>query len=218
MLTLLTISIIGLATIPHFINTEKANWKNMFPRDANISARSLTAALMPILFAYSGWNNLNYLCANIAYTNVPLSTITGYNEPSEIIAAFGALAANVLVGSRAIVAAAKRNYLPFSLQLKKWNEDIDPPIFALILRRSQPNLNRPFSVPTIIPKLFILFTLFVIIGSFVNGSSKIYTLQQLPNDDQCDSSKNHEYLGYKYYLPYVVSLVVIGVGAIFWPS
>ncbi|CAG8704796.1 11127_t:CDS:1, partial [Ambispora gerdemannii] len=66
------------------------------------------------------------LCANIAYTNVPLSpllNITGNDEPSEIIAgqfafkvggfnlartlsffvclsAFGVLAANIFVGSR----------------------------------------------------------------------------------------------------------------------
>ncbi|CAG8590703.1 5510_t:CDS:2 [Ambispora gerdemannii] len=278
MLTLLTISIIGLATIHQVINDEDTNWKNMFPRDVNISARSLTAALMPILFAYGGWNNLNYtldefvnpqkklfasnnLCANIAYTNVPLNKITGNNEPSEIIAAFGALAANVWAGSRVIVAAAKRKYLPFSSQLKKWNEDTGTPIFALItqaawssliiifyphndpfkffvslseycvwvflfltvlglliLRRSQPNLYHPFKVFTLIPKIFIIFTLFVIIGSFVNDSSKIHTPQPPPNSDQCDSSKNHEYLGYKYYLPYVVSLVVIGVGGISWSS
>ncbi|CAG8445263.1 6035_t:CDS:2, partial [Ambispora gerdemannii] len=123
MLTLLVISIIGLATISRFINENDTNWKNMFPNDMNIGARSLTAALIPILFAYNGWNNLNYLCANIAYTNIPLLNITGNDEPSEIIAgqfalevggfklaralsffvclsAFGVLAANIFVGSR----------------------------------------------------------------------------------------------------------------------
>ncbi|CAG8617723.1 2296_t:CDS:2, partial [Ambispora leptoticha] len=180
-LTLLVISIIGLATIPRFINDPNTNWKNMFP-DLTISARSLVAALIPILFAYNGWNNLNYtldefvnpkenllvsnsisvvivivlyLLANIAYTNVPLSKITGLTEPSEIIAgrfayqvggfdlartlsffvcvsAFGALAANVFAGSRVIVAAAARDYIPFSSWFLKWNGNTDTPIFALL--------------------------------------------------------------------------------------
>ncbi|CAG8559344.1 11499_t:CDS:2 [Ambispora gerdemannii] len=310
MLTLLAISIIGLATIPQVINDKDTNWKNMFPRDVNISARSLTAALIPILFSYGGWNNLNYtldefvnpqqklftsnsisvcvvtflyLCANIAYTNVPLSTITGNNEPSEIIAgqfalqvggfnlaralsffvclsAFGVLAASIWVGSRIIVAAAKRDYIPFSSRFEKWNESTDTPIFALItqaiwssliiifyphndpfkffvslgeycmwvflfltvlgllfLRYSKPNLFRPFRVYTPIPIIFIMFTIFIIIGSFVNDSSKIpHENQQKLNDDMCDSSKNFKYAAYEYYLPYVISLVVIGVGAICW--
>ncbi|CAG8521860.1 12605_t:CDS:2 [Ambispora gerdemannii] len=289
MSTLLTISIIGLATIPRVINDENANWKNMFPSDVNISARSLTAALMPILFAYGGWNNLNYtldefvdpktklftsniisvgivtflyLCANIAYTNVPLSKITGNNEPSEIIAskfafqvggfdlarvlslfvslsAFGALAANVWAGSRVIVAAARRNYIPFSSWLQQWNEDTDTPIFALItqavwssliiivyphndpfkffislgeycmwiflflsvlgllfLRHSKPNLFRPFKVFILIPIIFIIFTLFILIGSFINDSSKIsHSLPQQPKDDQLCESSTYKYAG-----------------------
>ncbi|CAG8636963.1 4722_t:CDS:2 [Ambispora gerdemannii] len=304
MATLLTISIIGLATIPQLINDENTNWKNMFPNNRNISAHSLTAAFIPILFSYGGWNNLNYtldefvnpreklflsnnFCANIAYTNVPLSKITDNNEPSEIIAsqlafqvggfnlartlsffvclsAFGALAANIWAGSRVIVAAAKRKYMPFSSWFQKWNPDTDTPIFALItqgvlssliiiffpdndpfvffvslgeyciwiflflsalgllfLRYSEPNLDRPFKVFILIPVLFIMFTLFIIIGSFVNDSS-IQEQQQLeqpktPKDDQlCESYKGHKYAAYKYYLPYVLSFVVIGVGAICW--
>ncbi|CAG8499188.1 9121_t:CDS:2 [Ambispora gerdemannii] len=288
MLTLLVISIIGLATIPQFINDENTNWKNMFPVEMTISASTLTAALIPILFAYNGWNNLNYtldefvnpqeklfisnsisviivtflyLCANIAYTNVPLSKITGKSEPSEIIAgrfafkvggfglahalsffvclsAFGALAANTWAGSRVIVAAAKRNYFPFSSWFQKWNTKTDTPVFALIaqtfwcsliiifyphndpfkffiklgqhcmwvflflstlgllfLRYTKPKLRRPFRVLTIIPVIFILFALFIIIGSFVNDSDKDTTFS---------------------YYPYVVSLVVIGVGTICW--
>ncbi|CAG8438506.1 5701_t:CDS:2 [Ambispora gerdemannii] len=307
MLTLLAISIIGLATIPRFINGENTNWKNMFPSDMNISARSLTAALIPILFAYGGWNNLNYtldefvnpreklfasnsisvclvtflyLCANIAYTNVPLTNITRANEPSEIIAgkfafqvggfnlartlsffvclsAFGALAANVWSGSRVIVAAAKRDYIPFSSWFRKWNENTDTPMFALVtqavlssliiifyphndpfkffvnlgqycmwiflfltvlgllfLRYSQPTLTRPFKVFLSIPIIFLIFTLFIIIGSFVNDSPNSPYSQQQPNNDRCESS--YKYVKYKYYLPYVVSLVVIGLGAICW--
>ncbi|CAG8621246.1 13500_t:CDS:2 [Ambispora leptoticha] len=307
-LTLILISIIGFATIPTFIHDADTNWKNMFPSNATITANSLTAALIPILFAYNGWNNLNYtldefvdpaqklkksnsisvlivtflyFCANIAYTNVPLSKITGSNEPSEIIAgkfalqvggfnlaralsffvslsAFGALAANVWAGSRVIVAAAKSKYIPYRLQ--QWNRTTDTPIYALIaqavwcsliiifyphndpfkffvnlgeycldifvllsvlgllyMRHSQPGLERPFKVWIIIPIIFNLFALFIIIGSFVN-TSKIPISPQVDHsyDQQCQSSKGFKYATYKYYLPYVVSFVVIGVGEIFW--
>ncbi|CAG8702428.1 9363_t:CDS:2, partial [Ambispora gerdemannii] len=45
---------------------------------------------------------------------------------------FGVLAANIFVGSRVIVAAAKRDYIPFSSKFRKWNDNTDTPIFALI--------------------------------------------------------------------------------------
>ncbi|CAG8598905.1 4410_t:CDS:2 [Ambispora gerdemannii] len=308
MLVLLIISIIGIATIPRFINDENTNWKNMFP-SVNISARSLTAALIPILFAYNGWNNLNYtldefvnpkeklfmsnsisvdLCANIAYTNVPLAKLTGKSEPSEIIAgrfafqvggfnlaralsfficlsAFGALAANTWAGSRVIVASAKNNYIPFSQWLRKWNKTTHTPIFALItqavwcsliiiiypqndpfkffinlgqhcmwvflflsalgllfLRHYNPDLERPFRVFLLIPIIFIVFALFIIIGSFVNDASKIHAtaqeqqLKQHNGDKLCESDKDYKYATFDYYLPFVVSLVVIGVGATCW--
>ncbi|CAG8658713.1 8127_t:CDS:2 [Ambispora gerdemannii] len=291
------------------VSDENTNWKHMFPNDMNISGRSLTAALIPILFAYSGWGNLNYtldefvdpkkklfmsnsisvgivtflyLCANIAYTNVPLSKITGNTEPSEIIAgrfafqvggfnlaralsfficlsAFGALAANVWAGSRVIVAAAKRNYIPFSSWLQKWNGHTDTPIFALLtqavwssliiifyphndpfkffinvgghcmwiflflsasgllfLRYSEPELARPFKVFILIPIIFIMFSLFIIIGSFVDDSTlKKQQLEQPEtiNDRPCKSAK---YAKFNYHLPYIVSLAVVGVSAICW--
>ncbi|CAG8526370.1 5183_t:CDS:2 [Ambispora gerdemannii] len=186
MTTLLVISGVGLAAIKRSISesssTDPSNWKNLFP-NVGIGARSLTGGLIPILFAYNGWNNLNYtldefvdpqkkllvsntisvgivtilyLLANIAYTNVPLTQVTGGSDPSEIIAgqfalnvgglklaralsffvclsAFGALAAMMWSGSRVIVAAAKANYIPiFSPWLTKWNSKTDTPINALI--------------------------------------------------------------------------------------
>ncbi|CAG8480553.1 5254_t:CDS:2 [Ambispora leptoticha] len=298
-LTLLVISIIGLATIPHVINDPDTNWKNMFPSNATISASSLTAALIAILFAYDGWNNLNYsldefrnpqeelkksnnLGVNIAYTNVPLSKITGSNEPSEIIAgrfafqvggfkfaralsffvclsAFGAVAADVWAGSRVIVAAAKRDYIPFSSWLRRWDQNTDSPINALlaqaiwcaliiifypyndpfaffvslgvycmwiflflsalgllIMRFTYPNLHRPFKVWRIIPIVFIIFALFIIFGSFVNDNTPQVHPDQPNADQQCESSKDITYAIYKYYLPYIVGFVVIGVGGICW--
>ncbi|CAG8600558.1 2049_t:CDS:2 [Ambispora gerdemannii] len=66
----------------------------MLPNDVNSSARFLTAAFIPILYL----NSINTLdefvnrqivlvsAFVLAYSNVPLSTITSNNEPSEIIA------------------------------------------------------------------------------------------------------------------------------------
>ncbi|CAG8598640.1 11889_t:CDS:10 [Ambispora leptoticha] len=186
MTTLVVISAVGLATIKKSISesdsTNPSNWKNLFP-NVEINARTLTGGLIPILFAYNGWNNLNYtldefidpkkkllasntisvgivtilyLLANVAYTNVPLTQVTGGFDPSEIIAgqfalnvgglnlaralsffvclsAFGALAAMMWSGSRIIVAAAKANYIPiFSPWLSAWNNKTDTPINALL--------------------------------------------------------------------------------------
>ncbi|CAG8592474.1 13318_t:CDS:1, partial [Ambispora gerdemannii] len=52
-----------------------------------------------------------------------------------------------------------------------------------------------------------------------NDSSKISRASPQPkpaNDSKTCSSKDYKQAEYKYYLPYVVSYVVIGVGAIFW--
>ncbi|CAG8602032.1 12679_t:CDS:2, partial [Ambispora leptoticha] len=145
MSTLIVIFIIGIAEIPQSINNElNTNWKNMFPNNAIVNVNSLTAAFIPILFAYDDSldefynpqeqlkksNSISvlvvtvlYLGVNIAYTNIPLSNITGSYAPSEILAggfafqiggfrlartlsfficlsAFGALAANICAGSR----------------------------------------------------------------------------------------------------------------------
>ncbi|CAG8479472.1 10437_t:CDS:2 [Ambispora gerdemannii] len=289
-LTLLVLTIAGLATIHQSINDKDTNWKNMFP-SVQIEPRGLTSALILILFAYNGWNNLNYtldefvnpkeklvrsnsisvvvvtflyLCANIAYTNVPLKEITGKSEPYEIIAvrfalqvgnsafasavsfficlsAFGTLAANTWAGSRVIVAAAKRNYFPFSSWFQKWNNKTDTPVFALIAQAVWCSLiiifyqhNDPYQFFTKLSQHCVWIFLFL---SALGLLFLRYTKPNLPRPFRVFTiipiifilfalfiifasfkqySSKTPYDQFDYNIAYYVSFAVVGVSAIFW--
>ncbi|KAG9298112.1 hypothetical protein G9A89_000805 [Geosiphon pyriformis] len=100
-----------------------------------------------------------HIMANIAYTTIPYEMATksgsGLNEiiggqlaiavggitAARILAGFiplsalGALAVMVSTGSRIIVAAAHRDYIPFfSTKLRKWNPRTDTPLNALAIQ------------------------------------------------------------------------------------
>ncbi|CAG8558053.1 2141_t:CDS:2 [Funneliformis caledonium] len=158
-LNFLRCAIIGIVKLIINWETSRSNWHEPLKVDTGIIEYSHSILL--IMFAYHGWNNLNYLLVNIAYTvslfyqkengiitiqmkTIAVSFFKNLFKSDVVVRMFtllialfviGTAAALVWSGSRIILAAARSNFFPvYSDQLRTWHEDYNTPVNALLVQ------------------------------------------------------------------------------------
>nr|CAG8610025.1 899_t:CDS:2 [Entrophospora candida] len=157
------------------------------------------------------------------------------------ISALGVMAVLIWSGSRVIVAAAKHNYIPvFSHLLKQWHPTYNTPVYALgahswiyytlsaiglfVLRKLDGDGYNLYKVSTPLIYMFIMAGMFIVAAPFFTPDTQYYsenynnsisntTLPSTTSDLNCPLNTKDSY---PYYIPYLVSIVVIFIGIICW--
>ncbi|KAG9298115.1 hypothetical protein G9A89_000808 [Geosiphon pyriformis] len=80
-LTLTTVALIGFIYMKRsIVNWGNDNWKNYF-KNSRFTLKSFISSMLPVLFTYSGWNNLNFMVDEL----VPEASLTLSNILSVVL-------------------------------------------------------------------------------------------------------------------------------------
>ncbi|CAH1765707.1 4716_t:CDS:2 [Entrophospora sp. SA101] len=141
------------------------------------------------------------------------------------ISALGVMAVLIWSGSRVIVAAAKHNYIPvFSHLLKQWHPTYNTPVYALGAQKLDGDGYNLYKVSTPLIYMFIMAGVFIVTAPFFTPDTQYYsenynnsisntTLPLTTSDLNCPLNTKDTY---PYYIPYLVSIMVIFIGIICW--